>query len=110
LLKNAEVAAVKTALELQEHAASAAGETAELRRRLAIDAGDHQARYDLALAYYGAGEEEAAVDELLELFRRDRAWNEDAARKQLVKVFEALGPTHKLTISGRRRLSALLFS
>jgi putative thioredoxin len=96
-------------LELQESAAGA-GETAELRRRLTVDGNDHQARYDLALAYYGAGEPEAAVDELLELFRRDRAWNEDAARKQLVKVFEASGPTHPLTVSGRRRLSALLFA
>ena len=51
-----------------------------------------------------------AVEELLELFRRDRAWNEDAARKQLVKLFEAFGPTHPLTVSGRRRLSSLLFS
>ncbi len=108
--KNAEIAAVRTALELAEHAAGATGETAELRRRLANDADDHQARYDLALAYYGAGEQEAAVDELLELFRRDRAWNEDAARKQLLKLFEALGPTHKLTVAGRRRLSAMLFS
>lgn len=109
LLKNAEVAAVKTALELQDSAAGG-GETAELRRRLANDANDHQARHDLALAYYAAGEHEAAVDELLELFRRDRAWNEDAARKQLVKLFEAFGPTHPLTVQGRRRLSSLLFS
>ncbi|MBX9633500.1 MAG: thioredoxin [Magnetospirillum sp.] len=110
LLKHAEVSAVKTALELQESAAAGAGETAGLRRRLATDANDHQARYDLALAYYGANEPETAVDELLELFRRDRAWNEDAARKQLVKLFEAFGPTHPLTVSGRRRLSALLFA
>lgn len=110
MLKNAEIKAIKTALELQDAAAAGAGETAALRRRLAADAGDHQARYDLALAYYGAGEAEAAVEELLELFRRDRAWNDDAARKQLVKLFEAFGPTHPLTLSGRRRLSALLFS
>lgn len=110
MLRHAEVAAVKTAIELQESAAAGAGQSAELRRRLADDPADHQARYDLALAYFGTGEQEAAVDELLELFRRDRAWNEDAARKQLVKVFEALGPTHPLTVSGRKRLSSLLFS
>lgn len=110
LLRNAEIASVKTALELHESAAAGAGQAADLRRRLANDANDHQARYDLALAYYGSGETEAAVDELLELFRRDRTWNEDAARKQLVKLFEAFGPTHPLTINGRRRLSSLLFS
>ena len=110
MLKNAEIAAVKTALDLQEAAAASAGQSADLRRRLAADADDHQARLDLALAYYGAGEAEAAVDELLELFRRDRAWNDEAARKQLLKLFEALGPTHPLTVSSRRRLSALLFS
>jgi putative thioredoxin len=107
---HAEIAAVRTALELAEQAGQAAGETAELRRRVSADPDDHQSRFDLALAYYAAGENEASIDELLELFRRNRAWNEDAARKQLVKVFEALGGAHPLTVSGRRRLSSLLFS
>jgi putative thioredoxin len=108
--KHADIAAVRSTLELAEVAAVAAGATADLRRRLAADAEDHQARFDLALAYYGSNEPEAAVEELLELFRRNRAWNEDGARKQLIKLFEAFGPTHPLTLSGRKRLSALLFS
>lgn len=110
LAKHAEVAAVRTALELQQAAATGAGQAAELRRRLAANADDHQARFDLALAYYGAGETEAALEELLELFRRDRTWNDDGARKQLLKMFEALGGAHPLTLQGRRRLSALLFA
>jgi len=107
--RHGDVAAVRTALELHDSAA-AAGPAAELRRQVATDPADHQARFDLATAYYAGGEYEAAVDELLEIFRRDRAWNDGAARKQLVKVFDALGPAHPLTASGRRRLSALLFS
>ncbi len=107
--RHAEVAAVRTALELQD-SAGAVGPAAELRRRLAADPGDLQSRFDLAMAYYAGGEHEAAVDELLEVFRRDRTWNDDGARKQLVKFFEAFGPTDPRTIAGRRRLSALLFS
>lgn len=109
MARHPDIAAVATALELARHAGGV-GEAAELRRKVAANPDDHQARYDLALAYYAAGEQEAAVDELLELFRRNRAWNDDAARKQLVKLFEALGPTHPLTVAGRKRLSTLLFS
>jgi putative thioredoxin len=109
MTKHADIAAVRTAIELARHAGGV-GEAAEFRRRLATNADDHQARFDLALAYYAGNEPEAAVDELLELFRRDRAWNDDAARKQLVKIFEALGFTHPLAKSGRSRLSTLLFS
>lgn len=110
VLKHPEVTAVKTSLELHEAAAAGQGEAAELRRRVATDAGDLQARYDLSLLYFANGEREAAVDELLEIIRRDRGWNDDAARKQLVKLFEAFGPTDPLTVASRRRLSALLFS
>jgi putative thioredoxin len=107
--KHADIAAVRTALDLAK-AAGEVGQAADLRRRLANDPADHQARFDLAMAYYADREMEAAVDELLELFRRDRTWNDDGARKQLVKFFEAFGPTHPLTLSARRRLSSLLFS
>jgi putative thioredoxin len=104
-----EIAAALTALELAEQAAEV-GDVGELSAKLAADPKDHQARYDLALAHYAAGRTEAALDELLELFRRDRAWNDQAARKQMVKIFDALGPTHELTGSTRRRLSSLMFS
>lgn len=110
LARHADLAAARSALEVAEQASTAAGSTAELRRRLATDPADHQARFDLALAYFAAGEREAAVDELLEVVRRDRGWNEDAARKQLVKFFDAFGPTDPLTVSARRRLSSLLFA
>jgi putative thioredoxin len=74
------------------------------------DADDHEARFELATALFGTGEREAAIDELLALFKRDREWDEQAARKQLVKFFEVMGPTDPLTLSARRRLSSLMFS
>ncbi|MGE5503622.1 MAG: thioredoxin [Actinomycetota bacterium] len=109
MARHADIAAVRTAIELADSAPSGDA-AAELRRKVSDNPTDHQSRFDLAMAYYAAGEMESAVDELLELFRRDRAWNDDAARKQLVKFFEAFGPTHPLTVSGRKRLSTLLFS
>jgi putative thioredoxin len=110
LAGNAAVAAARTALELAEQSAQSASKTAEFLRRLEIDANDHQARLDLAMALYGSGDRERAVDELLDLIRRDRKWNDEAARKQLVKLFEAMGPTDPLTLAARRRLSSLLFA
>jgi putative thioredoxin len=104
-----EIVAVKAQLELAKQAAEA-GDVAELMEKVAHDHNDHQARFDLAMALFANNKREAAVDELLELFRRARKWNEEAARKQLVKFFEALGPTDPLTISARRRLSAMMFS
>lgn len=104
-----DVAAAIAAIELAEQGGSG-DSVAGLREAVDRDPDDHQARYDLALALYGANRPEAAIDELLELFRRDRDWNEDGARKQLVKIFDALGPSHPLTVSARRRLSSLLFS
>ncbi|MGH6928106.1 MAG: thioredoxin, partial [Dongiaceae bacterium] len=103
LANNPAIAAARAALELAEQSAQSASQTTEFRQRLEQNPNDHQARLDLAMALYGAGQRDAAIDELLESIRRDRRWNDDAARKQLVKLFEALGPTDPLTISGRRR-------
>ena len=110
LAKDSEMAAARTALTLAEEAAAASGHLSELEAKVAADADDHQARFDLALAQVGAGQREAAVDNLLAMVRRDRTWNDAAARKQLVKLFEAFGPADPLTIDARRRLSSILFS
>jgi putative thioredoxin len=104
------VAAAITALELAEQGGAAPPDTQTLRDRLAADGDDHQARLDLAIALYGADQAEDAVDALLELVRRAADWNDGAGRLQLIKIFDALGPTHELTLSGRRRLSSILFS
>ena len=104
-----DIAAVRAQIELTERTADL-GDTAELSARLGADANDHQARYDLALALAARGQREEALNELLEIVRRDRTWNEDGARKQIVQLFEAWGPTDPLTVSGRRRLSSLLFA
>jgi putative thioredoxin len=107
---HADVAAAHAALELAEQAKTAMASSGKLRRRLAQNSDDHEARLELATALFGAGDREAAVDELLTLYKRDREWNEQAARKQLVKFFEVMGGTDPLTLSARRRLSALMFS
>ena len=107
---HAEIAAARTALDLAEQAAKAMAGAGKLRARLAQNADDHEARLELATALFGSGEREAAIDELLDLFKRDRQWNDQAARKQLVKFFEAMGGADPLTLSGRRRLSSLMFS
>ena len=106
---DAAFASLAAGFELAEMAAES-GETAPLRERLAANPNDHQARYDLALALFAGGQQREAAEQLLELLGRDRAWDEEAARKQLLKFFEAWGPTDPLTLEMRRRLSALLFS
>lgn len=103
------VAGVMAAIELAKRAGTSVN-TAELEAKLVADPKDHQSRLDLALALAANDDKTGALDHLLELFRRDRAWNEEAARKQLVKLFEAWGPKDPATIDGRRRLSSLLFS
>ena len=108
--KDTEIVAVLRTIELAEQTAGSGGDIPALMERLAGNHDDHQTRFDLAMALYGAGKREAAVDELIEIVRRDREWNEQAARKQLVTLFEAFGDTDPLTVSGRRRLSSILFS
>ena len=109
--RNSDIAAAMSAVELAEQGSSAeTADTEALRARLAADPKDHQARYDLAVALFGAGQAEQAIDELVELVRRDRVWNDEAARKQLVKIFEALGFADPIAQQGRRKLSSVLFS
>ncbi len=112
LAKHAEIEGARAALELTERSEDTAdaADASELLVRLEADANDHQARYDLAMAYYAQARNEEAIDELVEIVRRERAWNEEAAREMLLQIFDALGPTHEIAISGRRKLSSVLFS
>jgi putative thioredoxin len=103
------VAAARAALEVSEQA-KAVGPIADLEAKVAANPLDHQARFDLALALSGNGRRQEAVDNLLEIVKRDRKWNDDGARKQLVQFFEAWGPTDEATVNGRKRLSSILFS
>jgi putative thioredoxin len=106
---DAAVAAVRSAIELAEQAA-ALGPIAELEQKVAANPLDHQARFDLALALNSKGQREQALDQLIDIVRRDRKWNDDGARKQLVQLFEAWGPTDEATVAGRKRLSSILFA
>lgn len=105
----APVAAARAALELAEQARNI-GPIAELEHRVLTNPLDHQARFDLAVALNAKGRRAEAVEHLLEIVKRDRKWNDDGARKQLVQFFEAWGPTDEATISGRKRLSSILFA
>src|SRR6266700_229626 len=105
----APVAAARAALELAEQA-KAVGPIADLERKVAADPLDHQARFDLAVAMNGKGRRQEAVDHLMEIVRRDRKWNDDGARKQLVQFFDAWGPADEATVAGRKRLSSILFA
>jgi putative thioredoxin len=104
------VRAVEAELKLKETPAPESGATAALRAKLAADPKDHQARFDLAMALDAAGDRDGAVEELLALVKLDRKWNEEAARKQLVVLFEAMGFTDPRSVEGRRKLSGILFS
>jgi putative thioredoxin len=105
----APVAAAQSAIEIAEQAKSI-GPLVELESKVAGNPGDHQARFDLALALNAKGRRDAAVDHLIEIVRRDRKWNDDAARKQLVQLFDVWGPTDPATVEGRKRLSSILFA
>ena len=110
IAEHAEISGVRSALALAEEGRAARDKLGELQARLAADPADHQARYDLATALNAMGEREQAADALLEIVRRQRAWNEEAARLQLLKFFEAWGFEDPATMAARRKLSALLFS
>jgi len=111
MLRDTHIAAAVSAVELaNQGSAVELLDTSSLEARIATNPKDHQARLDLATALYGAGRAEEAIDQLVESVRRERGWNDEAARKQLVKIFDALGPTDPLTVGGRRKLSSVLFS
>jgi putative thioredoxin len=103
------IRAIEAELKLREQAADV-GDTADLRAKLQADPNNHQARYDLALALDAKSDREGALNELLESVRRDRKWNDEAARKHIVTLFEALGPADPLTLAARRKLSSILFA
>ncbi|WP_417524572.1 thioredoxin [Marinovum sp.] len=104
-----ELEAAHAQLELAKQAAGA-GPLGELKAAVDANPDDHQARFDLAQAMYAAGDAEGAVNELLEVFRRDREWNEGAAKTQLFTIFEALKPNDPVVLNGRRKLSSMIFA
>ncbi len=103
------IAAAISMFELDQ-VAEDAGDTADLQAKVDANPNDLQARLDLALGLYAAKRNEQAINELLEIVRQNRDWNDGAARENLIKIFDTLGPTHELTKSGRRSLSSVLFS
>ncbi|AXK82469.1 thioredoxin [Pseudolabrys taiwanensis] len=105
----ASVAAARAALEVAEQAQSL-GPFAELEAKVLADPSDHQARFDLAVALNAKGERAEAANHLLEIIKRDRKWNDDGARKQLVQFFEAWGFADPAAVEGRKRLSSILFA
>ena len=106
---NAEVVAVQATIDLAEKAKEA-GPVDDLKAKAAADPKDMQTRLDLTMAYWAANQRQEAIDELLAMIKADRKWNEEAARQQLLKFFEALGFTDPLAVDGRKRLSTILFS
>jgi putative thioredoxin len=106
---DAAVVAARAALDLAEQAKTV-GPLAELEQKVAANPLDHQPRFDLALALNAKGRRGEALEHLINIVKRDRKWNDDGARKQLVQFFDAWGPTDEATIEGRKRLSSILFA
>jgi len=106
---HADVVVAQAAIDLAEKAKEA-GPVDELKAKAAANPKDFQSRLDLAMAYWAGDRKQEAIDELLAMIKLDRAWNEGAARQQLLKFFEALGFTDPLSVDGRKRLSTILFS
>lgn len=104
-----ELEAVRARIELARQAAKA-GPVTDLLKRVEANPADHQARFDLATALHAQGKVEEAVDQLLDLFRRDRTWNDGAAKTQLFTIFDALSPKDPIALNGRRKLSSLIFA
>lgn len=107
--KSQPLAAARASLEVATQAATV-GDLAALEQKVAANPLDHAARLELAIALNAKGDREAATDALIDIIRRDRTWNEDAARKQLLQFFEAWGPMDPDTVAARRKLSSVLFS
>ena len=105
-----EVHAVISAIELAEVGSASASELNSLMTKVNENPSDLQLKYDLATSLYGSGDTEAAIDQLVEIVKINREWNNGNAREQLLKIFEALGPTDPIAITGRRKLSSILFS
>ncbi|MDH5799159.1 MAG: thioredoxin [Paracoccaceae bacterium] len=105
----AELEAARAQLELARQSANT-GPVGELQEKVSSEPENHQARFDLAQAYYAAGQAEEAVNELLELFRRDREWNDGAAKAQMFTIFDALKPQDPIVLAGRRKLSSMIFA
>jgi len=104
------ITAAKAALELAEQAGKVSGEAGDLEAKVNADPNDHQSRLDLAIALSAKGDKANAADHLLAIIKKDRKWNDEAARKQLLQFFEAWGPMDEATVDARKKLSTILFS
>lgn len=110
LQKNPAIISIKTALELAKTASALTSQLQPLLKKVEKDPSDHQVRFDLAQAQFAGGDRAGAIDNLLHIARADRTWNDDAARKELLRFFEALGFADPLSVEGRKKLSRILFS